>query len=78
VVAATGAVALEVGIAADLTGPGDCEVLDAVDVAAPVGEATELVDAAAPVDEPTGLVAVASDGVAVVVGDAWPSGCAVD
>jgi len=58
VVATTGAVALEVGIAVDLTGAGNCEVLDPVGVAAPVGEAAGL--------------------VAVGLGDAWPSGGAVD
>jgi hypothetical protein len=77
-VAATGAVAPEVGIAADLTGVENCEVLDAVDLAAPVGEATALVGVAAPVDEPTGLVTVGLDRVAVAVADAWPSGGAVD
>jgi hypothetical protein len=78
VVAATGAVALEVGIAVDLTRAGNCEVLDTVDVAARVGEATGLVGVAAPVDEPTGLVAVGLDCVAVTLGDAWPAEGAVD
>jgi len=65
VVAAAGAVAREVGIAADPTGAADCEVLDSVGVAAPVGEVTGLVA--------TGLV-----GVAVTVGDAWSSAGVVD
>lgn len=77
-VAAAGAVAPEVGIAADLTGVENCEVPDAVDVAAPVGEATALVGVAAAVGEPTELVAVGLDRVAVAVADAWPSGGAVD
>lgn len=63
-VATTGAAALEVGIAVDLTGVGNCEapdtvrVTDTVGVAAPVGEATRL--------------------VAVGLGEAWPAGGAVD
>jgi hypothetical protein len=65
VVAATGAVALEVGVAVDLTGAGNCEVLDTVDLVAPV-------------DEPTGLVAVGLDCVAVTLGDACPAEGAVD
>jgi hypothetical protein len=70
VAAATGAVALEVGIAVDLTGAGNCEVLDPVGV-------TDTVGVAAPVDEAAGPVATGLGGVAVTVGDAWPSGRAV-
>jgi hypothetical protein len=71
VAAATGAVALEAGIAVDLTCVGNCEVLDPVGI-------TDTVGVAAPVDEDAGLVATGLDGVAVTVGDAWPSERAVD
>jgi hypothetical protein len=66
VAAATGAVALEVGVAVDLTGVGTRSVLDAVGVADTVG-------VAAPVGAAAGRVTVGLDGVAVTVGDAWPS-----
>jgi hypothetical protein len=71
VVATTGAAALEVGIAVDLAGAGNREVLDTVGV-------TDTVRVAAPVGEATGLVAIGAGGVAVTVCDAWPSGSAVD
>jgi hypothetical protein len=71
VVAAAGAVAREVGIAADPTGAADCEVLDPVGV-------TDTAGVAAPVGEVTGLVATGLVEVAVTVGDAWSSGGAVD
>jgi hypothetical protein len=62
VVPAPGAV--EVGVAVDLTGarvvPDAVGMADTVGVAAPVGAAA-------------GLVAVGLDGVAVTVGDVWPS-----
>jgi hypothetical protein len=60
VVPAAGAVALEVGVAVDLTGTGARVVGDTVGVADTVGAAG-------------GLVALGLDGVAVTVGDAWPS-----
>jgi hypothetical protein len=71
VAATAGAVALEVGTAVDLTGAGNCEDLATVGV-------TDAVGVAAPVGEATGLVAAGLGGVAVTVGDAWPSGGAVD
>jgi hypothetical protein len=70
-VAAAGAVAPEVGIAVDLTGAADCEVLDPVGV-------TDTVDVPAPAGEVTGLVATGLGCAAVTVGDAWSSGGAVD
>jgi hypothetical protein len=79
-VAATGAVALEVGIAVDAVDAvdlaGDGEVFDTVGVAARVG-------VAAPVGAATGLAATGLRGVVVTVGDAWfsggwPSGGAAD
>jgi hypothetical protein len=71
VVPAAGAVALEVGVAVDLTGAGACVVGDTAGVADTVG-------VAAPVGAAWGLVALGLDGVAVTVGDAWPSRGAVD
>jgi hypothetical protein len=71
VVAGTCAVALEVGIAFDLTGAANCEVLDTVG-------ATDTVGVAAPAGEATGLVAVRLDAAPVTVGDAWLSWGAVD
>ena len=60
----TGAAALAVGAAVDLTGVGDWAVLDAVGV-------TDTVGVAALVGEAAGFVAVGS-GAAVTVGDPWP------
>jgi len=72
VAATTGAVALEAGRAAGLTGAGNGEeVLD------PAGDA-DRVRVAAAAGEATGLVAAGFGAVAVAVGDAWPSGDAVD
>ena len=65
-VPAAGAVALEVGVAVDLTGAGVRVVGDTAGVADTVG-------VAAPVGAAGGLVALGLDGVAVTVGDAWPS-----
>jgi hypothetical protein len=63
VVAAPGAVVLEAGAAADLTGAGACLVPDAVGV-------TDTVGVVAPAGAAAGLVAVGLDGVAVTAGDA--------
>jgi hypothetical protein len=70
VAATTGAAALEAGIAVDLTGVGDCVVLDTVGVSDTVG-------VPAPVGEAAGLVAVGFGAIAVTMGDAWPSAGAV-
>src|SRR6185437_567710 len=65
-VPAAGAVALEAGVAVDLTGAGVRVVGDTAGVADTVG-------VAAPVGAAGGLVALGPDGVAVTVSDAWPS-----
>lgn len=70
VVPAADPVALEPGVAVDLTGAGARVMGDTVGVADTAG-------VAAPVGAAWGLVALGLDGVAVTAGDAWPSRGAV-